>query len=215
MSGYPGGDYPGAPGGGYPPAGGGYPGAPPVDPNVAQWFRAVDQDNSGQIDASELGQALANGDMSMFSEEACRMMISMFDTNNSNTIGMDEFGRLFNYINEWKRMFENYDREKQGTLSQEDLNQALQSMGYRYIAFILLAHWEQEQFLFRFSPQFVQNLLSKYSPRQRRLTLDNFIILSTQIKRLTDSFRTRDTAQNGTATLQYEDFVGLALGSHK
>ena len=124
MSGYPGGGYPGA-------AGGGYPGAPQVDPNVAQWFRAVDQDNSGQIDAAELGQALANGDMSMFSEEACRMMISMFDTNQSNTIGMDEFGRLFNYINEWKKMFENYDREKQGTLSQEDLNQALQSMGYR------------------------------------------------------------------------------------
>lgn len=134
MSGYPGGGYPGAPGGGYPPAGGaGYPGAAPaVDPNVAQWFRAVDQDNSGQIDATELGQALANGDMSMFSEEACRMMISMFDTNQSNTIGMDEFGRLFNYINEWKRMFESYDREKQGTLSQEDLNQALQSIGYRY-----------------------------------------------------------------------------------
>lgn len=58
MSGYPGGGYPGAPagypGGGYPPAGG-Y-GAPPVDPAVMEWFRAVDQDNSGQIDAKELGQ---------------------------------------------------------------------------------------------------------------------------------------------------------------
>ena len=151
MSGYPGGGYPGAPGGGYPPAGGaGYPGAAPaVDPNVAQWFRAVDQDNSGQIDATELGQALANGDMSLFSEEACRMMISMFDTNQSNTIGMDEFGRLFNYINEWKRMFESYDREKQGTLSQEDLNQALQSIGYRYrainIVSVLSTHTLQVQ----------------------------------------------------------------------
>ena len=67
MSGYPGGGYPGAggyPGGGYPGAGGypggGYPGAggpqPQIDPAVAQWFRAVDQDNSGHIDAKELGQ---------------------------------------------------------------------------------------------------------------------------------------------------------------
>ena len=74
MSGYPGSGYPGAPGGypgapgapggyppapgapgGYPPAGG-YGGGPPVDPAVAEWFRAVDQDNSGQIDAKELGQ---------------------------------------------------------------------------------------------------------------------------------------------------------------
>ena len=63
MSGYPGGGYPGAPGGypvpgapsGYPPAGG-YGGGPPIDPAVMEWFRAVDQDNSGQIDAKELGQ---------------------------------------------------------------------------------------------------------------------------------------------------------------
>lgn len=143
MSGYPGGAYPGAPGGypggapggGYPPAGGagGYPPAPApqVDPNVAQWFRAVDQDNSGHIDAKELGQALANGDMSMFSEEACRMMINMFDTNMTGTIDINEFGKLFEYINQWKGMFENFDRSKQGTLGQDDLSAALQSMGYR------------------------------------------------------------------------------------
>ena len=29
-----------------------------VDPAVAQWFSAVDQDNSGHIDAKELGQVL-------------------------------------------------------------------------------------------------------------------------------------------------------------
>jgi len=164
---------------------------------VAQWFQAVDQDNSGQIDATELGQALANGDMTKFSEEACRMMITMFDTNMTGTIDVHEFGKLFKYINDWKGMFENFDRNKEGTLSQEDLEAAFQRMGYR------------------FSPIFVQNLFSKYSPRQRRLTLDNFIIISVQVKRLTDSFRTRDTAMNGTATFQYEDFVGLALGAHK
>lgn len=162
-----------------------------------QWFQAVDQDNSGQIDAKELGSALANGDMSMFSEEACRMMINMFDTNRTGTIDVHEFGKLFNYINDWKRMFENYDKNKEGTLFQDDFVAALQSMGYR------------------FTPTFAQNLVSKYSPRERRLTLDNFIVVSVQIKRLTDSFRTRDTAMNGTATMQYEDFVGLALGTHK
>ena len=128
--GYPGaGAPPGGPGG-YPPGPGGYPGAqPPVDPQVMQWFQAVDQDNSGQIDAKELGQALANGDMSMFSEEACRMMINMFDTNRTGTIDVHEFGKLFNYINDWKRMFENFDKDKEGTLSQEDFMAALQSMG--------------------------------------------------------------------------------------
>ena len=82
-------------------------------------------------------------------------------------------------------------------------------------------NWKHQQvksrnvLICRFTPTFAQNLLSKYSPRDRRLTLDNFIVVSVQIKRLTDSFRTRDTAMNGTATMQYEDFVGLALGTHK
>merc|ERR1719150_643743 len=102
QGGYPGGGpqgYPGArPQGGYNPGqgyGGGpgpRPGAPPgqgyggggpppgqVDPQVAQWFNAVDQDRSGQIDCKELQRALVNGNWSHFSEEACRMMVDMFD----------------------------------------------------------------------------------------------------------------------------------------
>ena len=38
---------------------------------------------------------------------------------------------------------------------------------------------------YRFTPTFVQNLLAKYDPRTRKLTLDNFIVSCVQIKRLT------------------------------
>jgi len=168
-----------------------------VDPQVAQWFQAVDQDNSGQIDAKELGLALANGDGSMFSEEACRTMINMFDTNQTGTIDINEFGKLFAYIQQWKAMFEGFDRDKTGTIDQNEFTQALQQMGYR------------------FSPQFTQNVLAKFDPRSRRLTLDNFIMVSVQVKRLTDSFRTRDKEMKGSAMLGYEDFVGLAIGAHR
>merc|ERR1712209_103931 len=157
----------------------------------------VDQDNSGQIDAKELGQALANGDGSMFSEEACRTMIHMFDTNSTGTIDINEFGRLFAYIQQWKAMFENFDRDRTGTIDQGEFSQALQQMGYR------------------FSPQFTQNVLAKLDPRDRKLTLDNFIVVSVQVKRLTDSFRTRDKEMKGQALLGYEDFVGLAIGAHR
>ena len=67
----------------------------------------------------------------MFSEEACRMMINMFDANMTGTIDMQEFGRLFTFINEKKGMFEGHDRNKEGTLSQDEFLQALQAMGYR------------------------------------------------------------------------------------
>ena len=53
----------------------GAPQQPAVDPQVQQWFNAVDSDRSGQIEAKELQKALVNGNWSNFSEEACRMMI--------------------------------------------------------------------------------------------------------------------------------------------
>jgi len=135
--------------------------------------------------------------MSSFSQEACQMMINMFDTSLSGTIDINEFGKLFNYIQQWKGMFEGYDRDRSGLIDQGEFTQALQQMGYR------------------FSPTFIQNLLSKFNPRERKLTLDNFIIVSVQVKRLTDSFRSRDTQMAGTASMQYEDFVGLAMGAHR
>jgi len=202
QGGYPGsappqGGYPGAP----PPSGysapGGYGQQPPVDPSVAQWFSAVDTDRSGQISAQELQRALVNGNWSHFSEEACRMMIDMYDKNASGSIDVSEFQQLFNAINQWKGVFQGYDKDKSGCIEQAELTQAFQQMGYR------------------FTPTFVQNLLAKYDSRTRRLTLDNFIVACVQIKRLTDGFRSRDRAMQGQATIQYEDFIGLAMGVHQ
>ena len=187
------GGYVGGGGGGYPPGG---PGAG-VDPQVQQWFSAVDQDRSGQIDYKELQRALVNGNWSNFSEEACRMMVDMFDRDKTGQINLQEFASLFSYINQWKSLFESIDRDRSGYIEHAELTQAFQQMGYR------------------FTPTFIQNILAKYDSRTRRLTLDNFIVVCVQIKRLTDSFRTRDREMRGQAMLQYEDFIGLALGAHK
>jgi len=125
------------------------------------------------------------------------MMIDMYDANSSGTIDVGEFGQLFNAINQWKRVYEGEDKDRSGHIEQSEFTRALEQMGYR------------------FSPTFVSNLLAKYDPRGRKLTLDNFIVASVQIKRLTESFRNRDRQMNGTATFAYEDFIGVALGAHK
>ena len=59
------------------------------------------------------------------------MMINMFDSNTTGTIDINEFGKLFAFVNEKKGMFESFDRNKEGTLSQDEFLSALQSMGYR------------------------------------------------------------------------------------
>ena len=184
---------------GYQQAGQGYQGHPQQGGNqqVYQWFQAVDADRSGHINAGELQQALVNGNMSRFSEEACRMMIDLFDANKSGTIDVNEFVQLFNYINQWKGIFQGFDKDRSGSIDLNEFSQALQQMGYR------------------FSQTFSQNILTKYDPRTQRLTLDNFIVVCFSLKRLTDSFKRRDREMRGQAMIGYEDFVGLALGAHQ
>ena len=218
QGGYPGaqGGYPGAQGGGYPAGGprpggpasgqmGGYPGgqggyAKPqvqVDSNVQQWFSAVDTDRSGHINAQELRRALVNGNWSNFSEEACRTMIEMYDRDGSGTIDVMEFQQLFSSINQWRGIFQGFDTDRSGTIEQAELMKAFQQMGYT------------------FSPTFVDRLLLKYDRKNKKLKLDDFIVISTQIKRLSDGFRNRDSMRNGQAMMQYEDFIGLAMGVHQ
>ena len=52
-------------------------GPPGVDPQVAQWFQAVDTDRSGKITVIELQQALTNANWSHFNPETCRLMIGL------------------------------------------------------------------------------------------------------------------------------------------
>ena len=183
--------------GGYPSGAGMYAQPPShIDPTVQQWFSAVDTDRSGQITARELKSALRNGDWSNshFSEEACRLMIELHDKNKSGSIEINEFQQLFNTINEWRGIFQRFDTDRSGTIEQSELIQAFAQMGYQ------------------FSPMFVQGLLSKYDMRTKRLSLDNFIVITMRIRSLTDGFRNRDQMKNGQATMQYEDFLGLAMG---
>ena len=66
----------------------GYGGPPPnIDPQVAQWFQAVDSDRSGRITAPELQQALTNANWTHFNVETCNLMIGKL-LQNTKTINL-------------------------------------------------------------------------------------------------------------------------------
>lgn len=68
--------------------------------------------------------------MTRFSEETCKMMITMFDRNMSGTIDINEFGQLFNYVNQWRSLFMNFDRDRSGSIEHNEFSQALVQLGY-------------------------------------------------------------------------------------
>lgn len=55
-----------------------YGGQPPVDPEIQQWFNAVDQDRSGRISAVELQSALVNGQGKNFNLQVCQLMVGTY-----------------------------------------------------------------------------------------------------------------------------------------
>ncbi|XP_043208895.1 peflin-like, partial [Amphibalanus amphitrite] len=94
-----------------------------VDPKAAQWFRMVDRDNLGRITAEELQQALSSGNWQKFDIACCRMMIRMFDKDGNDTVDLNEFGHLFNYVNAWIGTFQKFDSNKSSSIDSRELQQ--------------------------------------------------------------------------------------------
>lgn len=66
---------------------------------------------------------------------------------------------------------------------------------------------------FRFSPEFINFLVKKSDPQgHKEVSVDQFIVLCVQVQRFTEAFRQRDTQQNGTITIGFEDFLTVAIG---
>ncbi len=55
----------------------------------------------------------------------------MFDRDQSGTINFQEFADLWRYIQQWKGVFDSYDRDRSGAIEPHELFQAFSNMGYR------------------------------------------------------------------------------------
>ncbi|NXX82863.1 PEF1 protein, partial [Urocolius indicus] len=166
-----------------------------VDPEAFSWFQAVDADGSGYISVKELKQALLNSNWSTFNDETCLLMINMFDRTRSGHIDVYGFSALLRFIQQWRSLFQQYDRDQSGSISVNELQQAFSQMGYNL------------------SPQFSQLLLARYgqSSPSSGIQLDRFMQLCLQLQSSTDAFREKDTGMLGTARLSYEDFLTMVV----
>ncbi|KAI8091361.1 uncharacterized protein B0P05DRAFT_527151 [Gilbertella persicaria] len=176
-----------------------HPIAPPgSDPQLWNWFTAVDTDHSGQLSVDELQRALVNGDWSPFNIETVRTMVNMFDKDNSGTIDFNEFAGLWKYIEDWKRCFQTFDADNSGNIDVVEMRNALKTFGYNL------------------SDQFIRVLVQKFdkyghAAGKGNITFDNFVQACVTVKTLTDSFRQFDTDNDGWIQINYEQFLELVI----
>ncbi|KAK6617773.1 hypothetical protein RUM43_014001 [Polyplax serrata] len=178
----------------YPSLNPGYGGYGTVDPEIQQWFNAVDVDKSGKISAKELQSALVNGQSKNFNMPVCELLISMFNKDHTGMISVEEFQHLYKFVNQWLQTFRSFDKDQSGSIEEEEVTQAFQQMGYR------------------FSNEFIKFLIARADKiEKKKVSVDQFILVCIQIQRFTDAFRTRDTEMKGVITVGFEDFLTVAL----
>lgn len=164
--------------------------APGVDPTLFPLFKAVDKDGSGQLSEKELRAALVNGDWTSFDPHTVRMMIRMFDTDRSGTIGFNEFCGLWGFLAAWRSLFDRFDTDGSGNISYQEYSNALAAFGYRL------------------SPQFVQLLFRSYDKLgQNAISFDLFVQSCISLKRMTEVFKKYDDDRDGYITLSFEEFL--------
>ncbi|TNN88021.1 Peflin [Liparis tanakae] len=168
---------------------------PGVNQEAFQWFHTVDTDRSGFINLKELKQALVNSNWSAFNDETCLMMINMFDKTRSGRMDIFGFSALWEFMQRWRALFQQYDRDRSGCISGAELHQALAQMGYNL------------------SQQFSETLVRRFAVAGARpgVQLDRFIQVCTQLQTMTQVFREKDTTMTGNIRLNYEDFLSGAI----
>ncbi|KAF4950674.1 hypothetical protein FGADI_8078 [Fusarium gaditjirri] len=160
------------------------------DPSLLPLFRAVDKEGTGHLSERELSAALVNGDWTAFDPHTVRMMIRMFDSDRSGTIGFEEFCGLWSFLASWRTLFDRFDADRSGNISLSEFNNAL--VAFRY----------------RLSPQFVELLFNTYDKRNEGvMSFDLFVQSCISLKRMTDVFKKYDDDRDGYITLSFEDFL--------
>ncbi|KAF9905501.1 Programmed cell death protein 6 [Linnemannia zychae] len=171
-----------------------HPAAPNQSAELRRWFDAVDADRSGQLSTEELQKALINGDWTPFNYETVRLMMNMFDTDNSGMINFAEFSGLWQYIEEWRTCFAAFDQDKSGSIDFNELRTAMRSFRYNL------------------SDDFLRLLIKKYDRTGKGdVSFDNFVQIAVTVKSLTDAFMRIDKEGRGFATIGYEQFLELVV----
>lgn len=121
-------------------------------------------------------------------------MVGMLDRDGNFQMSFNEFKELWAALSMWKDTFYKYDTDRNGTISEGELAQAIRGYGYNL------------------SPEAARIVFKRYARREQTvITFDDFIAVSVRLRALSENFRRNDAAQSGHAHLSYEQFIRFSF----
>eukprot|EP00892_Ulva_mutabilis_P010356 jgi/Ulvmu1/7693/UM038_0125.1 len=160
--------------------------------DIAQWFRIVDEDGSGNIDATELQRALGMGNLH-FSLQVVASMIRMYDRDRNGTISYQEFQGLHQFLMDMHASFHQFDLDRSGSLEKNEVLRALRQSGFN------LDEHAFNSVFFAFDPD-----------RSNSMKQPEYIAVCVFLRNTAAIFQAFDTAKAGRVALDYNQFVYAA-----
>ncbi|CBY21308.1 unnamed protein product [Oikopleura dioica] len=134
--------------------------------DLRRWFDEVDRSRTGQLNATELQEALMNNDHTNFDIHVIIQMIDMFDVDKTKQISFEEFQQLWAYLGNLRDAFNQFDVDKGGAID------AIKQLG------------------FNLSRNFINVLMAKFDfSGDGFIQFDGFVMLLIKIKQLTAAFQ--------------------------
>lgn len=170
-----------------------------IDPSFKNLFRQLAGADM-EISVTEL-QTILNRIISKhkdlktdgFSQEACRSMINLMDTDGTGKLGLTEFHVLWEKIKRYLTVFRQFDVDKSGTMSSYEMRMALESAG------------------FKLTNHLFQLIILRYTEADMAVDFDNFVTCLVRLETMFKTFKNLDTDGDGQISLNFFQWISLTM----
>ncbi|XP_062305943.1 LOW QUALITY PROTEIN: calpain-1 catalytic subunit [Osmerus eperlanus] len=128
-----------------------------------------------------------------FTQESCRSMINLMDTDGSGKLGLAEFHVLWEKIKRYLTIFRQFDLDKSGTMSSYEMRMALESAG------------------FKLTNHLFQLIILRYTEADMSVDFDNFVTCLVRLETMFKTFKVMDTDKDGFISLNFFQWISLTM----
>lgn len=157
-------------------------------------FLILNRNRKGSISTEELQKGLVNPNWESFDETTLHMLVGMFDQEREGYLTLDGFACLWNYLEDWRAAFSEFDRDNSGKISVAEMRQALVAFGCNI----------QEE-------ETIEKIVKKFSNHGESVNFDEFIQISILINRYTQTFTKYDEDKDGSVKLDQDMLVSMCF----
>ncbi|XP_053124344.1 calpain small subunit 1 [Hemicordylus capensis] len=130
-----------------------------------------------------------------FGIDTCRSMVAVMDSDTTGKLGFEEFKYLWTNIKKWQCIYKQYDTDRSGTISSNELPGAFEAAG------------------FKLNQQLYSMIVRRYSDENGNMDFDNFISCLVRLDAMFRAFKSLDRDGSGQIRVTLKEWLQLTMYS--